>query len=274
MSKAFIDTTILTDALLKPGPLGKAARASLRQYSETELPVYAIKEFKAGPLTNFVWFHNKLVLTQSFSRALEVLQRMSLSPKRYTVATALEALQGAASVNASLTSGELVSKYGEKAKLDSILCDRYRFTIRVAIEKAWRRRRSLTTRVVVPLSCYREVAPFEEDGVLKLEPTRCAVQTECCLAPEMKQHPDELRRLKAAIDAQPLKPENQRRAQALRAMYRTPKRPVSDAMCRNLGDAFFAFFAPPNAVILTTNVRDHAPLAGALGKTVDEPEKL
>src|SRR5437764_7115047 len=165
MSKAFIDTTVLTDALLKPGHLGSAARAALRRYDVTELPVYAIKEFKAGPLKNFIWFHNKLVLLKSYARSLEVLQRMSLSPKRYTTATALEALQGAAYASRNLTSSDLRAMYGDKAKLDSILCDRYRLAIRVAIEKAWRRRRSLTTDIVIPLSCYKEVSPYVENGV-------------------------------------------------------------------------------------------------------------
>jgi hypothetical protein len=67
------------------------------------------------------------------------------------------------------------------------------------------------------------------------------------------------------------KPENQKMHQALRHILRTPKRAFSDNQCRNLGDAVFAIMAPDDAVILTTNIKDHAPLASALGKTAVVP---
>jgi hypothetical protein len=272
MSKAFIDTTVLFDALIKTGEKGKTAKAALKRYDETEVPVYAFKELKAGPLANFVWFHNKLVLTKSYQRALEVLQRTSLGPKKYTVATALEALAEGARANRNLTSADLVARYGDKARLDSINCDLWRFAIRTAIEKAWKRRRKLTTRVAVPLSCYREADPFEENGVIKLEPTSCVVNPECCLAAEMKARPSDLRKLIDAIDKEPEKPENKRRRKVLKEMSRIPKRYiVTNKECRDLGDAIFALFAPNDSVILTTNVRDHKPLAEALGKSVEEP---
>ena len=46
---------------------------------------------------------------------------------------------------------------------------------------------------------------------------------------------------------------------------------MTERMCDDLGDAIFAFFAPPGSVILTTNMRDFEPLAGALGKSVEKP---
>ena len=44
--------------------------------------------------------------------------------------------------------------------------------------------------------------------------------------------------------------------------------------CRNLGDAVFAFFAPNTSAILTTNIRDHRPLAAAVGKTAISPKEV
>jgi hypothetical protein len=38
-----------------------------------------------------------------------------------------------------------------------------------------------------------------------------------------------------------------------------------------LGDAVFALLAPHDFVILTTNLKDHEPLASALGKTAQLP---
>jgi len=77
--------------------------------------------------------------------------------------------------------------------------------------------------------------------------------------------------LKNAVEAQTQKPENQRRYQALPGIIRNPRKPITEKVCRDLGDAIFAFFAPVDSVILTTNPGDHAPLAGALGKTVETP---
>jgi len=36
----------------------------------------------------------------------------------------------------------------------------------------------------------------------------------------------------------------------------------------------FAFFAPKDATIVTTNIRDHRPLAAALGKTALSPKEI
>ena len=272
MDRAFVDTTVLFDALVKPGEHGKTARAALRRYKTTELPVYAIKELKVGPLSNFVWFHNKLIITKSFFRALRVLQSTSLTPRKYRTATALEALALGAFQSRNLTSGDLVERYGDKAKLDPILHDQWRLSIRIAIEKAWKKRRRMTSEVVLPLSCYEEVAPYEEDKLLKLSPTACDIDPECCLAAAMKARPDDLIKLIAAIDSQPSKPENQRRRKVLKEMYRIPKRyVVTNQACRDLGDAIFALFAPADSTVLTTNLKDHLPLAQALGKTATEP---
>jgi hypothetical protein len=49
MSKAFVDTTVLTDILLKPGSmLAKKARTALARYEESQLPVYAELSSKVG----------------------------------------------------------------------------------------------------------------------------------------------------------------------------------------------------------------------------------
>ena len=90
----------------------------------------------------------------------------------------------------------------------------------------------------------------------------------------MKRRPGNLRKLRQASSKLPPKTENTRRAQALRELIRKPKRKVDDKTCRALGDAVFAFFAPSDAVVLTTNLKDHGPLAEALGKRAITPSEL
>src|SRR5260370_20693986 len=96
MTKAFVDTTVFTDAALKGSPYNKTARAALKRFTETDLPVYAIKEFKAGPLSHYVWLHNKFATLKSFYKTLDALHGMSMAPRKYRTATALEALSDVA----------------------------------------------------------------------------------------------------------------------------------------------------------------------------------
>jgi len=271
MSKAFIDTTVLTDALIKTGEVRKSAIEAIRKFSVTELPVFAIKEFKAGPLKNFAWMHNKLVTVASFERALDALHRMSRTPRRYTTSTAIEALREAAGSIRWQTLGTLVAKYGEDASPDKVQCDEFRLAIKAAIMKAWKKRRDMTTDVVLPLPCYREVAPYEKRGLIELDPKRCYPTGECSLAPLLRKRIDELRRMRDAIKGSE-KAENQRRSQTLRQLYRKPKAPIQEKDCLSLGDAIFVLFAPDDSTILTTNIADYKLLADSLGKKVKRPD--
>ena len=273
-SRAYIDTTILADALLKKGERRTAAVTALHKFTERLLPVYAIKEFKAGVLRRFVWLHNKIVQTKSYSKTLAAIQKVSRTPQRYLTSTAIEALHMSAFATGKIRAGKLEEKYGESATLESILTDEYRYAIRTKIELAWRRRRSIATEVVDNLSCYREVAPFERRGLLELDPVRCDPDKDgCCLGPLLKARAGDLEKLRAAMQGARDTPEGRRRYQALREIARRKLgEPVAESTCRDLGDAFFAFFAPEDSVVLTTNSKDHEPLCAALGKRVETPQ--
>jgi predicted nucleic acid-binding protein len=269
MEKAFVDTTILVDALLKAGEDCAKAKTALQRFAVTELPVYAIKEFQQGALRHFIWFHNKLQQQKSFIKAIRALQRMSLTPRRYTTATAIEALHVAANAGSRADLKDLVEKYGHQANLDRILCDRYRLALRYRISHAWNRRRNLTTRVVGPLACFPELGPkSDRSGLLVMEFSRCRPAPECSLAGALRQNPDALDKLRLAVQRQPQGRENESRSGALKAALRGE---LNERACRQLGDAIFAFFCPKDSTILTTNIRDHLPLAAALGKSVQSP---
>lgn len=273
MDKAIVDTTVLTDILLNSGDVKISALKALNSYRETFLPVYAIKEFKAGPLKNFVWIHNKLVITGSYEKSIDWLHRMSRTPQRYTTSTALQAFREASGSIGKQTPIDLIKKYGETASIDKILCDEFRLSLKFAIFSAWKKRRKITTDIINPLPCYREVAPYEKRELIELDPKVCIPKNECAMAKLLKSKPEELRKMRdAIIDSD--KTENKRRAKILRQLYRKPSAPLQDKECRNLGDAIFVFLAPPDAVILTTNIRDHRPLAEAIGKIAISPQEV
>lgn len=273
MDKAIIDTTVLTDVLLNSGEAKAVALKAVNFYLHTYLPVYAIKEFKAGPLKNFVWMHNKFVITKSYEESIDALQRMSRTPKRYTTSTALQALREAAGSIAKKTPAELIKKYGESESMDKILCDENRLALKYKILSAWKKRRKVSTDILSPLPCYREVPPYEKRGLLELDPKGCDSKIECSISSVLKGKPHELKKLRDVIKESD-KPENVRRSKALRQLYRKPGAFFGDQECRNLGDAIFAFLAPADAEILTTNIRDHGLLAQALGKLAITPQQV
>jgi hypothetical protein len=87
----------------------------------------------------------------------------------------------------------------------------------------------------------------------------------------LKVRPDILRALRDAIPESSARDEDRNRRKVLKQLINTPKLPLTEQQCRWLGDAIFAFFCPEDAVILTTNIKDHKPLAEAIGKIAEQP---
>ena len=276
-SKAFVDTTILTNRLIKFGKEKKEAKDALSVYEITELPVYAIKEFKAGPLDYVKYLYNKLVETGSVADTTIALSRIGrLVNRQQTAIRTLGELMKKAnslSVNSSLR-----MKYGQLAEKENISYDSIKYEAKMLLYKAWKKRNSITTKVVQPLSCYQQSPPYEEkNGQLSLKPNKCETDN-CCLTEKLKEKRFNVTKLKVTIDKLPIalktKPENVKRQKILREINSKPNVKISNSDCRNLGDAVFALFCPEDADILTTNIRDHKPLANALGKTAVSPEEV
>ncbi len=270
--RAFLDTTILTDALLKREE-GARARAAIRSYTDGSLlPVYAIKEFKAGPLSNYKYFYNKLVMTKSAGVTIKALQALSRTPSRYLTSTSLEALAQSYQAVTRISPAELARRYPGGGSADAALTDLLRLETKRLILSAWNRRRSVASETVCPLPCYTEEKPYEDRrGLLKLDPKGCKNDVECGLSVALKADLGVIERLHQAVKRLPESPEIIRRRKALREIERKPRSPLGEGVCKALGDAVFAILAPPGSVILTTNLKDHAPLAAALGKSAEAP---
>jgi hypothetical protein len=272
VTKAYVETTVLADALLKPGPRATAAKAAIGRFDQSLLPVYSIKEFKAGPLNRYVWFHGKLVQTKSWEKSLEQLRRMGANPYRGRwLSTGVEELEAAAHRRRKVTLGQLVMKYGELATEDRFMCDSYRLTLGNLIRTAWKHRRKLTTAIVGELSCYSEGEITEERELFEFGELKCCPKDECALAEELRRNLESLKKLRDAVKAQSPKQENLKRLKVLREFIRVPKQKLSPKQCVALGDAIFAFCCPSDATILTTNLTDIRPLADALGKRAEGP---
>ncbi len=270
MSKAFVDTTVLADRLLKPGTKREAAKTALGRYEETILPVYAIKEFRAGAFRGYLWAHNKLIEKgniSDFAAAASALQQRNLS------STAFEALSAGLNLIPDAKLSDWRDEYGDDASPERIQFDSLRLQLRSLIYRAWQQRRKVTDRIVDELPCFQEIGPKEKRGRIEFENKikSCGAEPDCAVAKIMAQDNDALKALLEANDQLPDSAEKQRRRPGLRHLIRHPQRPLPEKHCRGLGDAVFAFSAPEDSVILTTNVKDHSVLAGALGKEVETP---
>lgn len=261
----FVDTTLLVESLLKTIKRRSSARAKIKSYKKSLLPVYAIKELKNGALRHYIWFHNKLSETGSFTRTIHAVQRNFMRP--YLLGTALEAMQ----TGTELLIGSQFNHAKTRAETDAAMADALRLSIRRRIDRGWKDRRKLTTEITDNLSCFAEAAPIYNEDSRLIEDSRrkCDLSTKCCLAPELRSTPAQL---KALIDvlANKTGAEATKRRAALHLLRNTPNREFDDRNCSALGDAYFALRCPSDCHILTTNVKDHELLAAALGKSVEE----
>jgi len=270
--KAYLDTTVVANALLRSDDIGKRCASAIRDFKYSEMPEYALKEFKAGPLAAWIWCHNKFNETRSFADTLSAINVMSATPKRNFSSSARQAFEQAAHADKAAFTQALELQDYSGGFLDRALADRHRYYLRRRIIQAWERRRGIATAVSMPLECFIEgTLQVENDGRLSFERYSCPRDSKCSVAIELSKRQNDVKTLMDVISERLGKAENQRRYQALRQIYRTPTKSYSDSLCRGLGDAVFAIMAPSDCVIVTTNIRDHAPLANALGKDVFEP---
>jgi hypothetical protein len=271
MTDAFIETTVLTNLLLKKDGSEVAAEAAIAKFATAIVPQFAWKEFKRGPLANFVWAFNKLADTRSFVDTLAALQRMSLSPKRYLTSTAIQALHTAfigLFSSPSLTS--LRGQYGDKADADQLHADLIRLELKRTILGSWGKRHSLYGGAQEGLDCYPDADLTEKGARLEINPRDCPKGTDCCLRSRLSNRRKDLGVAKNALPKDGRK-ETRDRYHVLRQLEKHPSSLMDPKDCRKFGDAYFVLFCPDDAEILTTNVRDFQPMADALGVTVSAP---
>lgn len=274
MSKtAIVDSTVLTDVLIKSGERRDNARNALETFDQTLLPMYAIKEFKHSPLQHYAWAHNAIVDGGTLPGLIRRIRALPPYWQR-KASTALEALESAFAHLGPTSTTDLVKKYGDNARVERVMADRLRLALRQIIEDGWEDRHQVADETIGQIACYEEKAPFMERGRIQLRPRRCDPSGDCCLAALMKQESTILEALIEGVHAAPDSQENRARATVLKKMRRKPKQQINDKECRAIGDAAYAFYLPDDGVVLTTNTKDHEPLAQALGRGAVSPYEV
>jgi hypothetical protein len=270
MTTAFIETTVLTDFLLKRDGAEKRAKAAFDRFDEQLIPQFAWKEFKRGPLKNFVWAHNKLADTHSLLSTLVALQRLSRSPHRYLTATAIQALQ-TAFANLFEDPDYLTQKHGSNGGVDGIHADALRLELKRVIFSSWKKRTALFGGAHHILSCYPDAPVTEVSKLIKIAPTDCPKDSECCLKVTLVRRRKDLAATRQALRSGTDRLEVARRGKVIKQIEKHPTSRMERQDCRAFGDAYFVLFCPTAAVILTTNLRDIEPMASAMQIDVEMP---
>jgi len=261
--RQFLDTTVVTDALLKRGTsLGDSAALAFEGPAESTISDYVAREFRLGPLQYAIWLHNKFCLTPRLDAVLSSI-RAVLSRQPYRASLALELLGISSREFSNSFSGLLAG-----ADLDTAQADSIRLSLQRKIHKSWRIVRSKRFRVEPELSCDVEnSAELTSEGILRFARSTC--RPYCRLAPILQKRSVECRRIIDVIDVQLPKSENARRRKALKALQNP--RLFNPKQCRDLGDAAIVLLCPPDARLLTTNLKDFDPLCTALKVVCSAP---
>jgi hypothetical protein len=270
MTVAFIETTVLTDFLLKRDGSERRAAEAVARFDDKLVPQFAWKEFKRGPLKNFVWAHNKLADTRSLLAAFAALQRLSRSPHRYLTSTAIQAIH-TAFANLFKDPNSLAQRYGAKAHPDAIHADALRLELKRVILSSWKKRSTLFGGPFHILSCYPDAPLRYDTPLIKTEPRDCPASAQCCLKDPIISRRKELAAVKHSLRSQTDRLEVARRGKVIKQLEKHPTSLMRPQDCRAFGDAYFVFFCPARAVILTTNLRDIGPMASVLRMTAETP---
>jgi hypothetical protein len=214
------------------------------------------KGVQGGALRNHVWLHAKAATLRSYDEIITALTKMWARPN--LSATALRAIRDFEHSVANQLPTDFGNRYPGQTR-GEIQRAEIEIWLRTLILRAWRKRRRIAI-VVRPLACYREVDLVLSNGVFEDEPLKCGVD-DCCLRQTFIGRHDDLAKMLTSFDKLPAKRETGRRKEALKHLHRTPNRPLSEKHCIALGDAVFVMQCPKDAVLLTTNLADHGPLA-------------
>jgi hypothetical protein len=219
-------------------------------------------------------FHNLLVLRPTIDEALAEFQRItSFMPRRWAV-TANAIIRALLTINEALRaaarSGTEPQHPDAKTQLENYLC--------LEIVKAWQRRRSVVGELSQPLACFVDGDLAMLDRQITVTPggnEGCAKDARCGAAAELRKRSKEVQALVDALrpskEEAGEKRETTGRRKALKEILAKPAADFDKRRCRHIGDAYYCVMAPEGFEILTTNVADFAPMAGALKKTVRQP---
>ena len=275
LSKAFVDTTILCDALgLSSLPKAQTtALTALAQFKQTEAPIYGLKELRSGPLASWMLVYNVLVASKSIEEATDRLNRQSSFRPRRASIVSRALISGLLAVMQSIkVRRKMHVNFDEKAELENHLLR--------CITKFWRKRQSVVSRLVQPLACFvdDELELVDKQVRFAGASAGCVTGASCGAAIELKKHPIEINKILVALrppkkraNEAPEKRETSRRRAALKEVLARAPNEFPRKDCPALGDAYFCIMAPTDCEILTTNRSDFEPMAEALGKKLKSP---
>ena len=240
-----------------------------RANQPVQIADYAYRELLVGRVGLLCDAHNAIIAADNVVEvALSFLVRGSFA--RTPQAQAQEILK------------PLKEMFDAKVRIDPVEAKReVAEELMMVATKLWRKAAKFPMgERVQPLPCFNNGSiSLDKNGLLRgpNDSFNCAPRTVCGAAQYMYTDRLTIRKMLEALESPKLaeklkkKSETNARRKALNLLERRGPTNISKAVCRKLGDAYFAAMCPAGAHILTTNVEDFEPLCAALKKPVRKP---
>jgi len=274
-STVFLDTTTIVDHVLNKGSKERIDKI-LKAHSKKIGSQYAKMEIKKGVLQHLILLHNKLVTYPTFQSVLDSLQRISRTPQRNRLSTMLEAISKFFAEIASTRPSEIKKKYGE-IPVNEFLQREASSYLRFTIRRLWKNIDKLFDEVKNPMDCFLDIAePYLDNHLYKNDPRECkGSKIECKIKKFFQNNQKEFEKIIKAVEKITDKDEETiKRLKSLKDIVRLlpyPNRLFSNKEqnvkeCWYCSDAILTVLSPPDAKILTSNIKHYQPICQAVGK--------
>jgi hypothetical protein len=271
----FIETTALVDSI--KSEYREILDEILSKYDKKVSSNYVKMEIKRGVIQNLVYLHNKIVMCREMSEVFSAISRLSSTPQRHKLGTALEAITEFFSSIERVTLQEMLDTSGDISHGDYLRRESSSF-IRILIRIVWRRFEKIVDEDINPMSCFVDIEqPKFDNGVYDNSPRTCdKSQFECQIKNFFRENThsfsrirDDLQRLpEQSIDA-----ETRNRIRSLKEIIRllpfnsrkfSNKDGAKD--CWRCGDAILAVLSPEGAHVLHRNPKHYDTICKSLNK--------
>lgn len=273
----FLETTVVSDAVLKVKDRKKQIQAITKYYSKKYCSKYVKYEFSRGILQHYIWYHNVLALSSSMEEVHHALKKLGFKPKRF------QTIQEFLEINSKEIYLRIPTDSINDANLslEKFIIKRGKNILDDLIRRSFRNIEKLVDEILNDVNCVEKLLPpCKNDGLwqnkiisINGETNRVfcpKFATKCGIFDFLKKNIDKFKAIKEILDKQDSHDnETEMRIYALNRMIKACKRQrnnIERKHCYAASDAIIAVEAPENADVLNNNVKHFNPICKAVGK--------
>ncbi len=263
--KIFIETTIMTDYLLKDK---NKVNNVLYNYNRKITSNYVRMEFKKTPLNYLIYLHNKAVSCKNITEVHEAINKLSSNYHKYRLLSTLENVTNFYKNVFEKRPSEIIIECGNMT-LNEYLREKAISHFSLLIRKCWRKFDETVDEIINPMECFVDIQPPYKKGRIYRDDTRTCKksQNKCNIRGFINENRGTFNNIlnklqeMGAVDQ-----ETKKRRKSLKRILRTENKQVTIEDCRACSDAIIAVEAPEGAAIFNNNKKHYDPICDAIGK--------